>query len=315
MSGSLLLNLETAIGSLGRSNASSPVTLGSMTFAGFEVPDQLRVGGEQTLVVHKLPGGDRVIQAMGNDPDRLTLSGRFIGPTAQSRAQQVEALRRGGAPQKFGIAGLSMRVLVMAFSYDYQQKGAWLPYTLVLEILPQVATSSSLSSSSLSSLVGSDLAGAITSVTATLGSVSAYAQNVLGQVTSVAGQITPIATLVGAGGFLAHAQDSLTLASGVATAGVNLASAPAAAASLVGNLQSAGSSLMSTISSAGSNLVGISAAAPSGSLVLDAPSLAAASANAGALAAAVTTGGYVNRTLDNAALANGATPAAPVIHA
>ena len=313
MSGTLL-NIETAIGSLGRASASSPVRLGSLTLSGVEVPDVLRIGGEQTLVVHKLPGGDRFIQAMGNDPDRLTLAGRFIGPTAQSRAQQVEAMRRNGTAQTFAAAGISVLVLIMAFSYDYQQKGAWLPYTLVLEILPQVATSSSLSSSSLSSLVGSDLAGAITSVTATLGTVSTYATNVLGQVTSVTGQITPIATLVGAGGFLAHAQDSLTLASGVATAGVNLASAPAAAASLTGNLQSAGTSLMSTISSAGGNLVGISAAAPSGSIVSDAPSLAAASANAGALTAAVTTGGYVNRSLDNAALSTGASPALPVVH-
>lgn len=314
MSGTLQA-IETAIGALGTFGASGPVVIGSLTLTGYEVPDVLRVGGEQDLIVHKLPGGARVIQAMGADPASLTLAGKFMGATAATRARQLQAMRDAGTQVSFTAAGIALQVVVASFTYDYGTRGFVIPYTVTLEIVPQLGITSSLSSASLSSLVGTDLAGAITSVTATLGTVSTYSTNVLGQVSSVTGQITPIATLVGAGGFLAHAQDSLTLASGVATAGVNLASAPAAAASLIGNLQSAGSSLMSTISSAGGNLVGISAAAPSGSIVTDAPSLAAASANAGALAAAVTTGGYVNRSLDNAALATGATPAAPVVHA
>ena len=314
MSGTLQ-NIETAIGALAGFGSSGPVTVGPLTLSGFETPDVLRVGGEQNLAVHKLPGCQRVLQAMGADPARLTMSGKFMGGSAPSRARQLQALRDAGAQVAFSAAGLSLQVVVAACSYDFTVMGFVIPYEVTLEVVPQIGVASSLSSSSLSSLVGSDLAGAITSVSATLGSVSAYASSVLGQVTSVTGQITPIANLVGEGGFLASAQNSLTVASGVATAGVNLASAPAAAASLTGNLQSAGSSLMSTISGAGGNLVGISTAAPAGSIVSDAPSLVAASANAGALAAAVTTGGYVNRTLGNAALSTGATPGAPVVHA
>ena len=313
MSASLLTNLETAIGSLGR--AGQPITLGGLSLNGYEVPDVLRVGGQQSLVVHKLPGGQRVLQSMGDDPAQLTLSGKFVGPTAATRARQFEAMRKTGQQLTLSAAGISVQAVVASFSYDFQLQGAVVPYQLTVEIVTQVALSSSLSSSSLSSLVGSDLGSAITSVSATLSSVSAYATNVLGTVSSVTGQITPIANLVGAGGLLAGVQDKLTVASGLTTAGVNLASAPAAAASLVGNLQSAGSSLMSTISSAGGNLVGISAAAPSGSIVSDAPSLAAAMANAGALASAVTTGAYVNRSLDNTALSTGSNPSAPIVHA
>ena len=313
MSASLLTNIETAIGSLGR--AGQPVTLGGLSLNGYEVPDVLRVGGQQSLVVHKLPGGQRVLQSMGDDPAQLTLSGKFVGPTAATRALQFEAMRKSGQQVTLSAAGISVQAVVASFSYDYQMQGAVVPYQLTIEIVTQVALASSLSSSSLSSLVASDLGSAITSVTATLSGVSAYATSVLGTVASVTGQITPIANLVGAGGLLARAQDTLTVASGLTAAGVNLASAPAATASLVGGLQDAGSSLMGVISGAGSNLLGISSAAPAGSIVSDAPSLAAAMANAGALASAVTTGAYVNRTLGNAALSIGSLPSAPVVHA
>ncbi|PYD78143.1 hypothetical protein CFR80_16910, partial [Komagataeibacter oboediens] len=44
-----LMNAETAIGSIGRLWASAPVTIGSLTLTGMEVPNLIRDGGTQQV--------------------------------------------------------------------------------------------------------------------------------------------------------------------------------------------------------------------------------------------------------------------------
>lgn len=315
MSGTTLLNIETALGSLGRSSSSAPVILGGITLTGVEVPSALRVGGEHNLVVHKLVGGARVIQAMGNDPARQTLAGLFTGPNAQARALSIEQMRAAGSEIAFSAAGLSQRVRIASFWYTYQEKGAVIPYELALEIQPAPAVSATASLSALSDLVGPDITSGIQSISSTVATVSAYAETAIGQVQTVIGQVAPVANLVGAGSLLAGVSDNLTAASGIATAGTNFAAIPAAASSMISGLQSAGTSLMSTISQAGGNLTGIQAAAPVGSLFSDAGSLQAQIASAGALSGAVQAGAYVNRAATNTALAAGIATTAPVVYA
>ena len=41
--------------------------LGPVLFRDFELPGQITWGGKQRLAVHHLPGGRRVIDAMGRD--------------------------------------------------------------------------------------------------------------------------------------------------------------------------------------------------------------------------------------------------------
>ena len=308
-----LLNLESALGSLGR-NSSTPVTLGGITLEGVEVPDRLTVAGDQALIVHKMIGGDRVIQAMGPDPAPITLAGMFTGPGALARAQQLAAMRDAGRQLRLAFAGVSLMVVIRPASYTYQQQGAVIPFSVGVEVQPSVPAASSTTPSALSSLVGPDVASAATAISNTVAQASATAGAAAGQLQAVVGQVAPVAGLIGAGGLLAGVEDRLTAVGTLASAGTNFAAAPAAAASAITGLQAAGADLNATLAQAGANLEGLSAAAGPGNLVADMPSLMAAVANAGAAAAAATAGGFVNRATINVQLASGATPTPAQVH-
>lgn len=249
-----LTNIETAIGSIGRLSASAPVQSGGLVLTGMEVPDVIRDGGSQQVVVHRLPGGGRVIDAVGNDPGRLELSGMFLGPTAIARARLLKQMRIAGKSVAFSGAGLSLTVKITQYWYDYQKKGLVIPYRLTLEQPAQQPPVVGVSSSSLSSLIGKDAASAVTGITDAVSDVATIAGNVAGQLSSVVGQITPIADMVGAGGIFAKIQDNLTVASGLTGAAVNLASAPESAASVVSSLEAAGGGLVTAINQTGVNL-------------------------------------------------------------
>lgn len=81
-----------------------PLVLGSIVFKDYEIPERLRFGTGQRLAVHKLLGGQRVIDALGPDDDDPTWHGRFQGPDATDRARALQALAASGAavPLVFG---------------------------------------------------------------------------------------------------------------------------------------------------------------------------------------------------------------------
>ena len=252
-----LTSIEAAIGAVGRLSSSAPVVIGSVTLTGAEVPDLLRIGGQQRLVVHQLLGGSRVVDATGNDPSRLTLNGRFLGVNALRRAQALEALRVAGKSLTFSGAGISAQVKIAEYSYDYTLKGAVIPYSIQLERSSVVASSGS-ALNGLSSLIGSDAASALTSVTDTVSTVTSTIDNFAGEIGTVVGQITPLATLVGAGSGLASVQDALSGVSGITGAVTNLAAAPSSVASLASSFSSASTTLGNVVSQSGANLASIS---------------------------------------------------------
>ena len=305
-----LLGIETAIGALGRGANSGPVSIGSVTLTGTEVPSVYRRGGGVQIVTHKLPGGDRVINLFGGDPDRRQLSGLMSGPSAVNRAKLLEGIRDAGQPVTFSAATWSEQVVVVTVSLDYQQRGAVIPFQIEMEVVPQLATSQPTDgTSALSSLIGSDAASALTSLTTGLANAASYVTTTIGQVQNVVGEVTPVASLIGAGGALAGVSDDLTAATALSGSAVNLAGAPSTLSSFVTEMQGAGAGLMSTISSAGGSLTGIASTAANG-IASDAPSLQDAAAQAGVLATATQAGGYVNRSLAGASLV----PVVPVVH-
>ncbi|WP_075595566.1 hypothetical protein [Novacetimonas hansenii] len=299
-----LLNAETAIGSLGRLWASAPVTIGDLTLTGMEVPDLIRDGGSQQVAVHKLPGGNKIIDAVGNDPDRLELSGRFVGPTAYERALSLKSMRIAGQPVQFTGAGLSLLVKIVQYSFDYQNKGIVIPYRLVLEQPAQMATTTG-NSSALSALIGDDATSAISSITDAVSDVSTIAGNISGQLSTVVGQVTPIADMVGAGGLFAGVQDNLTVVGGLSGAGVNLASTPESAASLLTGLEASGTGLTTAISETGVNLEGIG--------LTNAAGLSTLTQNAELHSASVASGALVNRAYANTLTATDGTQNGPIV--
>ncbi|NHN93630.1 hypothetical protein [Acetobacter sicerae] len=259
-----LTSIEAAIGSIGRLGSSAPVVLGSVTLTGMEVPDALEIGGKQQLVVQFMIGGALNIQALGNDPGQLPLTGRFIGPNAQARAEAIANMRRAGKAITFSAAGLAVKVKIAEFRYSFTLKGAVCPYTLILQRGPEATSSSSTSSSFLSSLIGSDAAAAVTTATDTVSSVASAVENTVGQIGTVAGQITPLANLVGAGSVMGSITSRLSAVTSLSNAATNLSSAPSSVATMGQSLYETGSGLSDTLSQAGDNLEHISLTSGSG---------------------------------------------------
>lgn len=301
-----LLNIETMLGSLSRLGATAPVRIGSVTLTGMEVPSGVTFGGQQQIVIHRLPGGDRVIDLGGNDPNRIEMQGIFLGPSAQARAKALDQIRRAGQIVPLEVAGLSLRVYVQAYRYTYEAKGAICRYFMVLELPGEALNASSTSTSALSGLIGDDATGALTSITGAVGNISQDLSNFVGQAQTIVGQVAPIANLVGAGSALASVSDKLQIVQGAATAGTNLSALPSAASSVIGSLQSAGSGLMTLIGNTGQNLEGIT--------LNNSSSLTALSQNAQLASTGVDAGAAVNRAAINAATATNAAAPSPAVH-
>lgn len=306
MSATSLLNIQTAISYLSGAGQSGRVTLGSVTFSGMEVPNALRVGGQQTLIVHKLPGGDRIIDSGGNDPDRLMLAGRFTGSTALARAQAVEAMRKKGAAITFSAIGLSWTVKIRAYWYNYTLKGAVIPYEIELEVQADATTTASTSTKALAGLIGDDTTAALTGITTAISDVSSLTSSITSSVSSVIGQVTPIANIIGVGGPLATAQNYLTSVQTTAAATQNLASLPSSLSSTISDLTTAGTNIGKAVTQTGANIEGISLSNGVG--------LTAALENAQTLTASVDSGALVNRSLVNARSAANAEQTGPVVH-
>ncbi|MFT8365482.1 MAG: hypothetical protein ABF812_03540 [Gluconobacter cerinus] len=298
--------IENAIGSIGRLGTSAPVTLGSLVLSGIEVPDRLEVGGHQMMVVHRLPGGERVVDTLGNDPGRLELRGRFLGPNAQVRAQAVERMRISGQPVAFSAAGMASDVWIARFVYSYEAKGAVCSYELTLE-RPAEATDFGTDQSSLTGILGNDTESGLRTVSDMVARISEGVFTGTGQVHSIVGQLMPLATLVGAGGTAAKVVDALGMANTLSQSGSNLAATPSGMAAISHQLTTAGSGLMSIMESTGSNLESVA--------IADTSSLGAVAGSAGLLSAASDTGGLVNHSLAYVRGSQGASGQLPIVHA
>ena len=96
------------------------LTLGPVAFAGFELPSSITIGGRQRLAIHRLPGGIRVIDALGPDPADIAFSGIFTGPDAADRARLLDALRVTGASLPLAWDAFLYTVIIENFEADYR---------------------------------------------------------------------------------------------------------------------------------------------------------------------------------------------------
>jgi hypothetical protein len=105
------------------------LTLGPVAFAGFEIPSSIALGGKQRLAIHKLPGGIRIIDAMGPDPADLGWSGIFTGPDAAERARILDTMRIAGLEVLLSWDAFLYTVVIESFEADYRSPW-WIPYRL-----------------------------------------------------------------------------------------------------------------------------------------------------------------------------------------
>lgn len=95
--------------------------LGSFIFNDIELPEKVPFGGEQTITVHKMLGGARVVDAMGPDEADIQWSGRFQSGDANIRARAVDAMRIAGVAVPLIVDDEYRTVIIKSFKWDYQR--------------------------------------------------------------------------------------------------------------------------------------------------------------------------------------------------
>jgi hypothetical protein len=133
------------------------LTLGPVLFTDFEIPDKITgIGGKHMLAVHKLPGGNRVIDAMGRDDAPLKWSGRFRGSDAETRARLADFLRVQGQPIELAWSSFRYNVMVEEFEADYEQPFE-IPYSITCMVVADETSPRLTALLGLDAAIGTDL--------------------------------------------------------------------------------------------------------------------------------------------------------------
>ena len=277
----------------------APLIIGALVLQGYEVPSRITIGGAQAVTIHKLPGGGRVIDAMGADEGAIIWSGMFVGPGAAQRARSLDIMRAQGIPQSLSFGDYTFNVVVVLCEYDYQSRGAVISYRVRTEIVPDPYSLVALSPG-LDLALQDDLASSQTVLAGAAAAALTYATLAdkadAAQITASAFGLNAIAAGLGA-----------TAATAAAT---SLSALPGSGAVQTG-LQAGGAALQSDIQGFS---MSTSLSSSVGLLFGSAPALATSTAQAATLAALVQAGGYVNRARTNLGSAD-AKIVAPLVHA
>ncbi len=162
--------------------------LGPLLFDAFELPPTITWGGAQALTIHKLPGGTRIIDALGRDDAAITWSGIFTGPDAGLRARGLDLMRANGALWPLTWDRFFYSVVIDRFDAEYRRPN-WIPYRISCVILQDVVEAAleagiSLAASALADLTtaqsltpDTDLTDATTALAADGASTSGTAAN------------------------------------------------------------------------------------------------------------------------------------------
>jgi hypothetical protein len=147
------------------------LTLGPVAFVGFELPSSITLGGRQRLAIHRLPGGLRIIDALGADPADLAWSGIFTGPDAADRARTLDTLRVAGQTLLLAWDAFLYSVIIENFQADYRSPW-WIPYRLSCSVLQDEAANAVTAALSLAPTITGDLTAAGVYATAATVSVA-----------------------------------------------------------------------------------------------------------------------------------------------
>lgn len=182
--------------------------LGDFVFSDSEIPEKIPFGGEQALVVHKLVGGGRVIDAMGRDDMALSWSGLLRGQNALQRARFLDTMRVEGRALKLTWHEFSYQVVIKSYHADFERFYK-IPYQISCEVVADLASpETSLVSSGfddhimgdmttangLGVLIGDGpLSTALASLNTAIASVSSFATAVQSTINTV---LTPLAAVM-----------------------------------------------------------------------------------------------------------------------
>jgi hypothetical protein len=142
--------------------ATDTLIIGGFILSGFSAPESVMAGGEQAMVVHKLPGGERKIQTLGPDEADISLSGIMFDQEAHTTCLAIDAMRAAGSPIPLIFGGQYRQVIVSRFIYHVVR----FPMYCRWEINLLVASNPALGAlggivSTIDSLVSGDLSAAM----------------------------------------------------------------------------------------------------------------------------------------------------------
>ena len=106
--------------------------------------------------MHRLPGGTRVIDALGRDDARISFSGIFSGSNATLRARSVDELRAAGLPLELTWDVFFFTVLISNFHADYRNSW-WVPFRVTCTVLRDEAAALIQSTVSFVAAVAADI--------------------------------------------------------------------------------------------------------------------------------------------------------------
>lgn len=187
------------------------VTLGGVAFEEFEVPEALPFGGSQMLAVKKLIGGQRSIDAMGDDDVPIEWSGRFRGANAVTRAKALDAKRKAGKALRLTWAEFAYDVVIQDFFPVYMRGGLEIPYRIVCVVIStpdadtgpdahQMILADAATASALGAKIGDGkLSGLLGGLDGAIGKVSDFAKasqatinSVLDPIRAVQGRVSTL---------------------------------------------------------------------------------------------------------------------------
>jgi hypothetical protein len=119
--------------------ADTVLLLGPVVFQEFEIPPSINFGGRQRLALHRLPGGARIIDALGRDDAQITFSGIFSGSDATLRARILDELRASGMPLPLTWDVFFYTVMLSEFRAEYRNSW-WIPYRITCTVLSDEAS-------------------------------------------------------------------------------------------------------------------------------------------------------------------------------
>jgi hypothetical protein len=183
--------------------ADTYLQIGGYEFSGFGVPEKINGGGEQHLKVHKMLGGQRVIDALGADDSTITFRGRFRGEDAMDDAQLLDAMRIAGQPQQLTYWNLSYTVIISMFTWSYERFYE-VPYELECVVVTDPAQQPAQPDATVDSAVSSDIyagAGAAAGNPACAAAFAALptAYAATGPLQSISGAVSDAASAVSSG--------------------------------------------------------------------------------------------------------------------
>ena len=289
------------------SGPASPVVLGDFAFLDMEVPAAMKWPVAQKLVVHRLPGGARVIDALGRDDGPISWSGKIMGPDADARSRRLQELCVAGAQLPLCWGTHLYTVVVERFAPE--DRAFQTPYQVTVTVLRDESAEPGGAPPSLLGQVTDDINQAL----AVIGPVEAAVSLGAALLTSAIG-VGP-----GAAVLAAAAAASAALATVQTTAQATQAEAQAATEPVAAGDNTAAGMTASTASlraatgavAAAADPALAGAAIPAGTdPALAALVLQAAALQSGAAAAALIADGFAGRIGSNLAAVAGATEAA-----